>query len=148
MSLSDAVIGLKAYKEVDQRMALLWHAMDAALILPRTSARENQFSAIKLDNVSAGQERDRTRLLTILTGNLEIARSSRSGNFVAIQRLIPGFDISVKPPSQGTSPITFKCNDARSDTSAHQHLARPSSSDISRRYAQLPIRYRHSSGVL
>ncbi|KAJ1329711.1 protein transport protein DSL1/ZW10 [Microdochium nivale] len=52
MSLSDAVIGLKAYKEVDQRMALLWHAMDAALILPRTSARENQFPAIKLDNAT------------------------------------------------------------------------------------------------
>ncbi|CAK7202365.1 ribosome bioproteinsis protein ytm1 [Sporothrix eucalyptigena] len=36
MSLSDAVIGLKAYKEVDRRMADLWHALDKAIVAPRT----------------------------------------------------------------------------------------------------------------
>lgn len=35
MSLSDAVIGLKAYKEVDQRMAQLWHEIDQAVLGPR-----------------------------------------------------------------------------------------------------------------
>lgn len=32
MSLSDAVVGLKAYKEVDQRMAQLWHEIDQAVL--------------------------------------------------------------------------------------------------------------------
>ncbi|KAL1895206.1 ribosome biogenesis protein ytm1 [Sporothrix stenoceras] len=36
MSLSDAVIGLKAYKEVDHRMADLWHSLDKAIVAPRT----------------------------------------------------------------------------------------------------------------
>ncbi|KJR83781.1 centromere/kinetochore protein ZW10 [Sporothrix schenckii 1099-18] len=36
MSLSDAVIGLKAYKEVDRRMVELWHALDKAIVAPRT----------------------------------------------------------------------------------------------------------------
>lgn len=36
MSLSDAVIGLKAYKEVDHRMADVWHALDKAIVAPRT----------------------------------------------------------------------------------------------------------------
>ncbi|KAJ4389379.1 ribosome biogenesis protein ytm1 [Gnomoniopsis smithogilvyi] len=35
MSLTDAVVGLKSYKEVDQRMAHLWHELDQAIIGPR-----------------------------------------------------------------------------------------------------------------
>lgn len=35
MSLTDAVIGLKSYKEVDQRMAHFWHEVDQAVIGPR-----------------------------------------------------------------------------------------------------------------
>lgn len=35
MSLTDAVIGLKSYKEVDQRMAHLWHELDQAIVGPR-----------------------------------------------------------------------------------------------------------------
>ncbi|EPE02925.1 centromere kinetochore protein [Ophiostoma piceae UAMH 11346] len=35
MSLADAVVGFKAYKEVDSRMAALWHALDAAVVGPR-----------------------------------------------------------------------------------------------------------------
>ncbi|KAI1340893.1 hypothetical protein F5Y15DRAFT_35455 [Xylariaceae sp. FL0016] len=37
MNLSNAVAGLKAYKEVDQRMALFWHSLDEALVGPRTN---------------------------------------------------------------------------------------------------------------
>ena len=36
MSLSDAVIGLQAYKEVDDRMGRLWQDLDKAIIAPRT----------------------------------------------------------------------------------------------------------------
>jgi centromere/kinetochore protein ZW10 len=35
MSLSDAVIGLQAYKQVDQRMSQLWHDIDQAVVGPR-----------------------------------------------------------------------------------------------------------------
>lgn len=35
MSLTDAVIGLKSYKEVDQRMAHLWHEVDQGIVGPR-----------------------------------------------------------------------------------------------------------------
>jgi protein transport protein DSL1/ZW10 len=35
MTLSDAVIGLQAYKEVDQRMSQLWHDIDQAVVGPR-----------------------------------------------------------------------------------------------------------------
>ncbi|KAG8158785.1 hypothetical protein KVR01_011228 [Diaporthe batatas] len=35
MGLSDAVLGLQAYKEVDQRMSQLWHNMDQAVVGPR-----------------------------------------------------------------------------------------------------------------
>ena len=52
MSLSDAVIGLKAYKEVDQRMALLWHSVDEAIIRPRTDIRTTELPCIITDGVS------------------------------------------------------------------------------------------------
>ncbi|KAI1322540.1 hypothetical protein F5Y16DRAFT_386431 [Xylariaceae sp. FL0255] len=50
MSLADAVIGLKAYKEVDQRMAVLWHSLDETLLHQRTSLNLTKISAIKDEN--------------------------------------------------------------------------------------------------
>ncbi|KFA62891.1 hypothetical protein S40285_02254 [Stachybotrys chlorohalonatus IBT 40285] len=38
MSLNDAVVGLKAYKEVDERMEQLWRNLDAAIISPRMNS--------------------------------------------------------------------------------------------------------------
>jgi protein transport protein DSL1/ZW10 len=38
MSMADAVIGLKAFKEVDERMEQLWHNLDAAVFLPRMNS--------------------------------------------------------------------------------------------------------------
>lgn len=55
MSLSDAVIGLKAYKEVDQRMALLWHNVDEAIIKPRTDIKSPELPSITTDGVSSSQ---------------------------------------------------------------------------------------------
>lgn len=49
MSLSDAVIGLKAYKELDQRMAQLWHEVDQAVIGPRTNDAHSTLPAITVD---------------------------------------------------------------------------------------------------
>jgi centromere/kinetochore protein ZW10 len=51
MTLSDAVIGLKAYKEVDQRMAVFWHGLDEVLIRPRTDLERGDVPAIHVENV-------------------------------------------------------------------------------------------------
>lgn len=51
MDLSEALIGLKAYKEVGQRMALLWHSVDDAVIGPRTSSDNTSLPGIKVDQV-------------------------------------------------------------------------------------------------
>lgn len=52
MSLSDAVIGLKAYKEVDNRMADLWRALDRAIVAPRTDLSKALRPRIYVNNVS------------------------------------------------------------------------------------------------
>jgi centromere/kinetochore protein ZW10 len=52
MSLSEALVGLKAYKEVDQRMALLWHSIDDAIVGPRTNIESKSLPGIRTDNVS------------------------------------------------------------------------------------------------
>ncbi|KAI0536599.1 hypothetical protein GGR58DRAFT_384552 [Xylaria digitata] len=50
MNLADAVIGLKAYKEVDKRMAALWQGMDEVLIRPRTIFKHRDVPAIRVEN--------------------------------------------------------------------------------------------------
>ncbi|KXJ93324.1 hypothetical protein Micbo1qcDRAFT_232884 [Microdochium bolleyi] len=88
MSLSDAVIGLKAYKEVDQRMALLWHALDKAIVLPRTSAKGQSLPTVEQEDATLklqGQANrdipslfhDLSRVLTYLSERLpeELVRS-------------------------------------------------------------------------
>lgn len=52
MSLSDAVIGLQAYKEVDQRMALFWRSVDEAIIHPRTDISNPKIPNVIADDVS------------------------------------------------------------------------------------------------
>ncbi|KAL3959127.1 hypothetical protein ACCO45_007289 [Purpureocillium lilacinum] len=47
MTLSEAVIGLKAYKEVDERMEQLWRNIDAALVTPRMNTASASLPAIK-----------------------------------------------------------------------------------------------------
>ncbi|KAK8032099.1 hypothetical protein PG990_001833 [Apiospora arundinis] len=46
MTLSEAFIGLQAYKEVQQRMALFWHKVDAAIIAPRTATNHESLPGI------------------------------------------------------------------------------------------------------
>ncbi|POR31039.1 Is centromere binding protein at prophase [Tolypocladium paradoxum] len=47
MSLPDAVLGLKAYKEVDERMEQLWRNLDAAMVSPRMDISKSTIPAIK-----------------------------------------------------------------------------------------------------
>ncbi|ROW09099.1 hypothetical protein VPNG_05740 [Cytospora leucostoma] len=62
MNLSDAVIGLQAYKEVDQRMAQLWHDIDQAIVGPRMDIDNTALPAITTDGniLRAEGEADRT----------------------------------------------------------------------------------------
>ncbi|KAG7288805.1 hypothetical protein NEMBOFW57_005163 [Staphylotrichum longicolle] len=46
MSLEDAVIGLRAYKEVDQRMARLWQDINQAVLLPRMDITKDTLPGI------------------------------------------------------------------------------------------------------
>lgn len=48
MSLSDAVLGLKAYKEVDERMEQLWRNIDAAIVSPRMDAKAKSLPRIQV----------------------------------------------------------------------------------------------------
>ncbi|KAL6875537.1 hypothetical protein HDV57DRAFT_503400 [Trichoderma longibrachiatum] len=49
MSLEDAVIGLKAYREVDERMEQLWHNLDAAVVSPRMDATRSSIPGIRVE---------------------------------------------------------------------------------------------------
>lgn len=51
MSLADAVVGLKAYKELDQRMSLFWHGIDEAVIGPRTNTEATELPKIQIEEV-------------------------------------------------------------------------------------------------
>lgn len=64
MNLDEALIGLKAYKELDQRMALLWHDVDDAIVGPRTNLQSSTLPAIEIHDVSIGLQIDSQHLLT------------------------------------------------------------------------------------
>lgn len=49
MSLTDAVVGLKSYKEVDQRMSHLWHEVDQAVVGPRLDLDNSTLPGITVD---------------------------------------------------------------------------------------------------
>ncbi|KAL2021459.1 hypothetical protein VTK56DRAFT_7092 [Thermocarpiscus australiensis] len=50
MGLEDAVIGLKAYKEVEQRMSRLWDDIDKAVLLPRMDIAKHTLPAIHIQD--------------------------------------------------------------------------------------------------
>ncbi|KAK5993947.1 Centromere/kinetochorezw10-like-like protein [Cladobotryum mycophilum] len=50
MNLTDTVIGLKAYKEVDERMEQLWRNLDAAIVSPRMDTKKATVPAIKVES--------------------------------------------------------------------------------------------------
>ncbi|KAM4066481.1 centromere/kinetochore zw10 domain-containing protein [Hirsutella rhossiliensis] len=49
MTLNDAVIGLKAYKETDERMEQLWRNLDAAIVSPRMNNSASTVPAVKAE---------------------------------------------------------------------------------------------------
>ncbi|RYP52533.1 hypothetical protein DL768_002360 [Monosporascus sp. mg162] len=113
MSLSDAVIGLKAYKELDQRMALLWHSVDEAIISPRTDLNNSNLPSIVTDDSTLTITGNSDRKVTALFSDLERAMEYFSKRLpeelvhslsnvmmpVLIPRLITGWLDSVVPAS-------------------------------------------------
>ncbi|KAI0852330.1 hypothetical protein F5Y00DRAFT_227848 [Daldinia vernicosa] len=49
MSLDDAVVGLKAYKELDQKMTSFWHGIDQTVVGPRTNIEAQELPKIQLE---------------------------------------------------------------------------------------------------
>ncbi|OLN86977.1 Centromere/kinetochore protein zw10-like protein [Colletotrichum chlorophyti] len=47
MTLSEAIIGLQAYKEVEGRMSQLWHEVDTAVVSPRMNAEASSLPSIR-----------------------------------------------------------------------------------------------------
>ncbi|KAF4970002.1 hypothetical protein FSARC_2905 [Fusarium sarcochroum] len=73
MSLTDAVIGLQAYKEVDERMEQLWRNVDAAIISPRMDVRNDTFPAIQADGEVLKLSGESSRSIDALLTDLETA---------------------------------------------------------------------------
>ncbi|KAK7744262.1 ribosome biogenesis protein ytm1 [Diatrype stigma] len=73
MSLSDAVIGLKAYKEVDQRMALFWRSVDQAIIQPRTDISNPKMPKVITDDSTLHLDGNSDLSITALFLDLERA---------------------------------------------------------------------------
>lgn len=52
MSLENAVIGLRAYNEVDERMSRLWQDINKAILLPRMDISKETLPSIHIQDVS------------------------------------------------------------------------------------------------
>ncbi|KAI0401342.1 hypothetical protein F4802DRAFT_434327 [Xylaria palmicola] len=72
MSLADAVIGLKAYKEVDKRMTMLWHGLDQALLRPRTSLEREDVPSIRLEKSTLMLAGKADKTVPLLFNDLQI----------------------------------------------------------------------------
>ncbi|EGX89647.1 hypothetical protein CCM_07899 [Cordyceps militaris CM01] len=62
MTLADAAIGLKAYKEVDERLEQLWHNLDTSILSPRMDRHATSFRSISTtaDELSFSGPTDRS----------------------------------------------------------------------------------------
>ncbi|KAF7558063.1 hypothetical protein G7046_g5889 [Stylonectria norvegica] len=49
MNLTEAVVGLRAYKEVDERMEQLWRNVDAAVVSPRMNSRRDNLPSVQVE---------------------------------------------------------------------------------------------------
>ncbi|KAH8664559.1 hypothetical protein BX600DRAFT_541146 [Xylariales sp. PMI_506] len=71
MSLSEAHIGLKAYKELDQRMAIFWRSLDEAIIGPRTSLRSDSLPGVSTDGTTLRLSGHSDQTISSLFADLE-----------------------------------------------------------------------------
>ncbi|KAH7264470.1 hypothetical protein B0J15DRAFT_490888 [Fusarium solani] len=71
MNLTDSVIGLMAYKEVDERMEQLWRNVDAAIVSPRMDTRSNTLPGIQAEGEILKLSGDASRSVEALLTDLE-----------------------------------------------------------------------------
>ncbi|UPK93372.1 hypothetical protein LCI18_004307 [Fusarium solani-melongenae] len=71
MSLTDSVIGLMAYKEVDERMEQLWRNVDAAIVSPRMDTRSSTLPGIQAEGEILKLSGDASRSVEALLTDLE-----------------------------------------------------------------------------
>ncbi|KAI6089586.1 hypothetical protein F4821DRAFT_231361 [Hypoxylon rubiginosum] len=71
MTLTDAVVGMKAYKELDQRMALLWHSIDRAIVGPRTRIEAPELPSVKTDDPYLALDGVADKTITTLFSDLD-----------------------------------------------------------------------------
>ncbi len=71
-NLADAVIGLKAYKEVDERAEQLWHNLDASIVAPRANFKATSLKRITVEQDELRLEGDADRSIDALLNDLEI----------------------------------------------------------------------------
>ncbi|RSL42281.1 hypothetical protein CEP54_015535 [Fusarium duplospermum] len=71
MNLTDSVIGLMAYKEVDERMEQLWRNVDAAIVSPRMDTRSSTLPGIQAEGEILKLSGDAPRSVEALLTDLE-----------------------------------------------------------------------------
>ncbi|KAI1099616.1 hypothetical protein F4804DRAFT_77690 [Jackrogersella minutella] len=71
MRLVDAVVGLKAYKEVDQRMASFWHSLDEAIVGPRTDIETRELPKIQSERSHIIRSGSADRTITSMFSDLD-----------------------------------------------------------------------------
>ncbi|KAI1305742.1 hypothetical protein F5Y03DRAFT_150497 [Xylaria venustula] len=79
MSLADAVIGLQAYKEVDNRMAVFWKALDQVLIGPRTNPQLEEIPTIRAESPALTLTGKADKTIASLFQDLEIVLKYLAG---------------------------------------------------------------------
>ncbi|KAI1468589.1 uncharacterized protein F4812DRAFT_427416 [Daldinia caldariorum] len=72
MNLADAVVGLKAYKELDQRMTSFWHDIDQAIVGPRTNTESQELPKIQLEGSYLTLNGRADRSITSLFSDLDL----------------------------------------------------------------------------
>lgn len=117
MSLSEALIGLKAYKEVDQRMALFWHSIDDAVVKPRTAVQTTSLPSISVDTVGSPPPIPESLLTS--TVDFTIEWPGRPWCICTLYRSGKDHKLFVTKASRRTGSVTFQCDDARPHSS-HQ----------------------------
>ncbi|KAI2621775.1 hypothetical protein GGR54DRAFT_599777 [Hypoxylon sp. NC1633] len=71
MTLVDAVVGLKAYKEVNQRMALFWHSLNETIVGPRLNIEAQNLPRIQVENSCLTLSGDADKTITSLFSDLD-----------------------------------------------------------------------------
>ncbi|KAI1415337.1 hypothetical protein F5Y13DRAFT_178306 [Hypoxylon sp. FL1857] len=71
MGLAEAVVGLKAYKEVDQRMTSFWHRLDEAIVGPRTNIETQELPQVQTEDSHLTLRGSAEKTITSLFSDLD-----------------------------------------------------------------------------